>query len=383
MLGVGSVMKLRLPILLSVMALSNFAALAQEFRTQLDDNVDAYHNPARMFLGTADDFTAGLALTDLDGDGDLDLFVANGRHWPGQNEVWFNNGAGKFMEVANVGTRKATAYGVCPGDFDADGDIDIVIARDQLKPIILFNDGTGNFPEQNEFGRLGPARDCSAGDFDDDGVLDIALTARGASAYVVFGPLSSTASAPVDVADGFIVGVSNADFDSDGDLDLLFAHRGGHTLSLVRNNGQRTFEEPVSLSGLKLQSRSAMPADMDNDGDSDIVVAIVDGANVVVMNDNGSFDRIVEIGPDNEVSYSIRAADFNGDGRTDLLVGNFEDDAVILNLPSGYQRVPLTGSKGDTYVLAVGDVNADGSPDFVLGNSLSPNKLYFIRQRQQ
>lgn len=376
-------MALRIPILLGVMALTSFDAMAQAFETRLDENYDVFHRPSRMQLGNADVFTAGMALSDLDGDGDLDLFVANGRHWPGQNEVWFNNGAGKFLEVSHVGHRKATAYGVCPGDFDGDGDVDIVVARDHLKPIVLLNDAAGEFPEQTQFGRVGPARDCSAGDFDGDGILDVALTARGSSAYVVFGPLSSGGSELVDVADGFIVGVSNADFDGDGDLDLLFANRGGSTLTLVRNNGARTFEKPISLSHLKRQSRSAQPADMDGDGDIDIAVAIVDGANAVVMNDNGEFNRVVEIGPDSEESYSILTDDFNDDGRTDLLVGNIGDDALILNLQSGYRRVVLTGSDGDTYVLESGDVNRDGTPDFVLGNSRSPNRLYYTRQRQK
>ena len=374
---------MRVPTIFAVLALANVGAMAQSPEIKLDDDFDVMHQPSRMQLGSAEEYTAGMALVDFDSDGDLDLFVANGRHWPGQNEVWFNNGAGKLLEVAHVGTRKATAYGVCPGDFDGDGDVDVIVARDHLKPVVFLNDGDGAFPIKTPFGRIGPARDCSAGDFDNDGGLDVALTARGASAYVVFSPLSSTRSEIVDVATGFIVGVSNADFDGDGNLDLLFANRGGHTLTLVRNSGARTFEHSMPISQLKLQSRSAQPADMDGDGDVDIVVAVVDGANVVMLNDNGDFKRAIEIGPDSEESYSILPRDFNGDGRLDLLVGNIGDDAIILNRPSGYKRIKLTGSDGDTYALATGDVNGDGIPDFVLGNSLAPNKVYFTRRRQQ
>ncbi len=354
------------------------SASAQELVISLGKELAAYHVEARMALGADDDFTAGLALTDFDGDGDLDLFVANGRHWLQQDEVWFNNGEGKFVEVALVGKRKATAYGVCPGDYDRDGDMDVVVARDQLAPILHLNDGNGNFSKEVEFGRAGPARDCAMADFDSDGNLDVILSARGAAGYVVYGPLTMKPSKPHDLAKGFMVGVSAGDLDGDGKTDLLYTNRGGPTLTYARNLGERDFAEAVPISPLKKQSRSAHTADIDGDGDLDIVVAIIDGANAIVMNDAGAFDRIIKIGPEDEETYSSAIVDFNGDDRADILIGNDGDDAIVLNLSEGFIRVALTGSGGDTYGLAVGDVNGDGLQDFVLGNSLSKNRLFWL-----
>lgn len=353
-------------------------ASAQELVVDLDETYAAYHAESRMALGDEDEFTAGLAAADFDGDGDLDLFVANGRHWPQQDEVWFNSGGGVFVEVAPVGKRKATAYGACPGDYDNDGDIDMVVARDQLAPVLYINDGHGDFSGETEFGRAGPARDCASADFDGDGRLDVALSARGASGYVVYGPLAKKPGKPYDLAEGFMVGVAAGDLDGDGRPDLLYANRGGPTLTFARNLGKREFAEAVQVSSLERQSRSAQTVDMDGDGDLDIVAAVIDGANVVVMNDGGAFDRIIEIGPQSEESYSVAIGDFNQDGRPDALIGNIGDDAIVLNTAEGFERVVLEGTGGNTYALVVGDMQGDGLPDFVLGNSLANNRMFWL-----
>ena len=50
----------------------------------------------RTVLGLGEELTGGLTFADIDGDGDLDVLVANGRHWPQQDEVFINAGRGRF-----------------------------------------------------------------------------------------------------------------------------------------------------------------------------------------------------------------------------------------------------------------------------------------------
>ena len=57
----------------------------------------------RLVLGDLKLKTASLDLGDIDGDGDIDIVVANGRHWPAQNQVFFNNGKGIFTVSKNLG----------------------------------------------------------------------------------------------------------------------------------------------------------------------------------------------------------------------------------------------------------------------------------------
>ncbi|MDH5643217.1 MAG: FG-GAP-like repeat-containing protein, partial [Gemmatimonadota bacterium] len=110
-----------------------FSVFAQE-RTFISSN--------RMVLGTPNDLTASVTFVDLDGDRDLDVVYANGRHWAQMNEVYLNNGSGQFTVGYALGTEKATTYAVPAGDLDGDGDVDIVVANDRAENWVYLNDGT-------------------------------------------------------------------------------------------------------------------------------------------------------------------------------------------------------------------------------------------------
>ena len=84
----------------------------------------------RTVLGLGEELTGGLTFADIDGDGDLDVLVANGRHWPQQDEVFINAGRGRFTVSMDLGDRRATTYALPAGDLDGDGDIDFVTADD-------------------------------------------------------------------------------------------------------------------------------------------------------------------------------------------------------------------------------------------------------------
>ncbi len=96
-------------------------------------------------LGTELHLSAGLTFADVDGDGDMDAIVANGRHWPQPNEVFVNNGAARFTVSYELGPRSATTYAVPAGDLDGDGDSDVVVANDLAENWVYLNDGTGHF----------------------------------------------------------------------------------------------------------------------------------------------------------------------------------------------------------------------------------------------
>lgn len=119
----------------------------------------------------------GAAIGDIDNDGDFDLYLADGN---GTNTMWKNNGSGYFTEITDQSNTGVGGYsrGVCFGDFDNDGDLDLFINRATAYNILFRNDGTGVFTDisyqagvadnSNGFG-------CATGDLNHDGQLDIVV----------------------------------------------------------------------------------------------------------------------------------------------------------------------------------------------------------------
>jgi hypothetical protein len=120
--------------------------------------------------------TNGAALGDLDGDGDLDAFFAitlvEGQQ-TAPDQVWFNDGNGVFSDSGQrLGT--ASSNGVALGDIDADGDLDAIVPNLGLPCDVLLNDGAGTFLRAGRVGRLASTK-AALGDLDNDGDLDAFL----------------------------------------------------------------------------------------------------------------------------------------------------------------------------------------------------------------
>lgn len=142
--------------------------------------------PAGPALGSG--LFLGVALADLDGDGDLDAVTAESD--PSHDRVWINQGGaqgGTPARFADSGQRLGPGTGqsrdVALGDLDRDGDIDAVVARPRGN-LVYWNDGTGRFTEAGtKFGN-GPSEAIALADFDLDGNLDVFVASFGAPAEV-------------------------------------------------------------------------------------------------------------------------------------------------------------------------------------------------------
>ncbi len=253
----------------------------------------------------------GSVALDMEGDGDLDLFVVTSGEL---NELYENDGSGRFTLVQRgaEGSVEDTQYfgrqGASAGDVDNDGDIDIYICRrqestSQAAPNWLFiNDGSGRFTEEAAARNAainGRSHGATFADIDNDGDLDLfvvnyLLTTGNVPLLNVlindgtghFIDRSSTYNLPIS---GYTVAFG--DMDNDADLDLLLLRNGekdaGARPQLYLNDGDGRFSLAAD-SGVEVaaaDARSAALADVDRDGDLDIYMASAKGANFLVRND--------------------------------------------------------------------------------------------------
>ena len=138
-------------------------------------------------LGTDKNLTASTSLGDLDGDGDMDIVVANGRHWSEQNRVFFNDGKGFFRRSISLGTERNTTYVTLVVDIDNDGDLDVLVGNDRIRNQVFINDGSGNLVFDHYFGfQTSNTRGLCTADLNGDGFADVAVANRQGQNYIYF-----------------------------------------------------------------------------------------------------------------------------------------------------------------------------------------------------
>ncbi len=343
--------------------------------------------------------TRGMALADLDGDGDLDAFLANGRNeGTVPNAVLFNDGNGRFRDSGQqLGDSGSVA--VTLQDFDADGDVDALVSNDWGSFFEYFwNDGQGQFPRsqtapiptQNEGYFAGIWR-FAAADLNGDALVDLFLvgccggaasegsgnwTPLNAHNTVWFNNGSSlTAKDAQQFGPGSSEAVALADLDGDGDLDAFTANSfymdedaepvAYDPNAVWLNDGAGFFTD----SGQRLgQQRSTAVAlgDLDGDCDQDAFVGNR-GADEVWWNDGHANFSDSKQGLGNGYTRGVFLADLDGDGDLDAVAAGDERGQIWLN--DGQGRFQM-GSQfryafGDAVTL--GDVDGDGTVDVVAG----------------
>ena len=320
----------------------------------------------------------GVALADIDNDGDLDAYlvqggklVAEGGHG---NKLFINRGDGYFEESSDSGDAMDTGYGmgVAAGDYDNDGDIDLYVTN-YGPNVLLKNKGNGEFEDVSDVARVadeGWGTGAAFLDLDSDGDLDLFVvnyvnwsvsieqdcfsTATGWSLADYCWPTAYNApardrlyrnngdgtftdvsdQAGLDVAFGNGLGVVGLDADNDGRTDVFVANDMGEN-QLWLNRGDLRFDDEALLLGCAVDEhgvpKSGMgvaAVDYDNDGDTDLLVVNLATQTDSFFRNNGTFfeDATVSVGlaaaTKRYTRFGVALVDFNNDTRLDLYEAN-------------------------------------------------------------
>ena len=181
----------------------------------------------RLQLGTDAWRTASVRLGDLDGDHDLDVVVANGRHWPEQNFVFLNSGGARFQVARRLGEDLVASYAAELADLDGDSDLDIVVGNDMAPNAVFENDGAGRFLFKGSFGEPSSVRRIKLADIDQDGDVDILAVARRKrnQIYLNDGHGTFSRGIPFGEPGDSTIDVAVAHVNDDPHLDLILANR--------------------------------------------------------------------------------------------------------------------------------------------------------------
>ena len=304
------------------------------------------------------------AVGDYDNDGLPDIAVA----LSDRIALFRNLGHGKFTDTtSSVGIRPLNRpSGLTFVDFDHDGDLDLFITGDPLasggSPSVLWrNNGNSTFTEWTATPALAGTGSSAAAvlsDINNDRAVDIVVTGTAAAPTVyenqregAFKPVALYSEAAMTPTRG----VTIADFNKDGWMDVAVTHTGAPGVSLWRNLAGKSFERiPLPLPDVR-SAWGVTPIDFDNDGWIDLAA--------LVETSSGIHLRILRnCGPDGfkDVSDSLGltklnlsgarslvAADLEGNGAADLIVGRLGTSPMLLRNVGGNKnhslRIALTG----------------------------------------
>ncbi len=239
--------------------------------------------------------------------------------YPGQPDVLYRNeGNGTFVDATAAAgvVSEARAMGLVAGDYNGDGRVDLYVANDAMANYLYRNNGDGSFTDIGlelgvAFSANGDASSSMGGDFGDfdlDGDMDLMVPDMAYNnLYVNVGPdyfEDFTAELGIAEISGQYVSWHGdfLDYDNDGDLDLFItngdAHHLTHTMEALllanvpRENGGRMFVDISGQSGPffrhRCLSRGASAGDYDNDGDLDLFVLHLDQPSQLLRNEGGN-----------------------------------------------------------------------------------------------
>jgi PKD repeat protein/predicted nucleotidyltransferase len=326
-----------------------------------------------------------VAWGDYDDDGDLDILLTGFSYTFSISKIYRNNGNNSFTEQTGISLTGVESSSVGWGDYDNDGDLDILLTGSIISKI-YHNNVDNSFTEQTGSALTGVEYSSVAwGDYDNDGDLDILLTGYSGSDFIskiYRNNGDNTFTGQTDIAlEGLLGGsVAWGDYDNDGDLDILLTGQNnfGQIFSKIyRNNGDNSFTEQTGIALTGVSGGSVAWGDYDNDGDLDILLTGNTDSGVISKiyrnNSDNTFTEQTDIALTEVTRSSVTWGDYDNDGDLDILLTGKNSSGLTVskiyrnnsdNTFTEQTGIALTGVHDSS--VAWGDYDNDGDLDFLL-----------------
>lgn len=275
-----------------------------------------------------------------------------------------------------------------PADLDADGDLDLVVAVEFGRNVLLLNDGAGRFRSDDRIPRSErDSEDVAIADLDGDGDLDVVVASEEDRTNELY--LNDGSGGLVDASERVPVeGTSNAvlaaDLNGDGSVDLLFGNNGQNALLINRGDARFDEETRHRLPPRSEHTQDLELGDADGDGDPDLLVGNEGPDRLLIDRGGGTFvdeteDRLPGVDPP-DMTREADFGDVDGDGDLDILFANrrprdggpIQPNRLLINAGDGFfvdrsERLPAVADRSWDGDLA--DLDGDGDLDIITANN--------------
>lgn len=314
-------------------------------------------------------------LADFNGDGELDIL---GGRDPGVWDLYHGHSNGKFYHASLSSFGNITAQNQAVADFNSDGALDIVVVNyDSTR--VYFNSGTGTFPTSKGLDHFSYYwGDIATGDFDNDGDEDIVFSGSFDVTKIFWNNGSGDfSSAPTLFTEMFQqANIEVFDVDNDADLDILVtgaSNSSYENTALYINNGSGQFVVKQNSGIPPTWGSTSAQGDIDLDGDIDLVLTGSPGSSIYLNDGQGVFTTAPMPFSTNFIMPFCELVDFNGDSLPDMFAsrGSTPDATIFENLGDG--SFAYRTRFGLLTQMIICDANHDGFPDILTGGKVYVN----------